>query len=61
MKIALSIAYDGTSYFGSQIQKETKNTIFTQMQNVFNSLGFKDKFIASGRTEVFMQLLKLQI
>jgi len=51
MKVALIIAYDGTSYFGSQIQKETQNTIVGVVTNILKQLGIHDKVIASGRTD----------
>ncbi len=51
MRVALILAYDGTSYLGSQIQTETNNTIFGQLQKVFSQLGITDKAIASGRTD----------
>ncbi len=51
MRIALTLAYDGSNYLGSQIQKETSNTIFSQLQKVLSSLGIEQKIIASGRTD----------
>lgn len=51
MRSAITLAYDGTSYLGSQIQKETNNTIFGQLQKVFTQLGIHNKAIASGRTD----------
>jgi len=51
MRVSITIAYDGTSYLGSQIQTETNNTIFTQMQKVLSQLGINEKVIASGRTD----------
>ena len=51
MRVAITLAYDGTSYLGSQIQKETKNTIFGEFQKVLSSLGIKFKATASGRTD----------
>ena len=51
MRVAITIAYDGTSYLGSQIQKETNNTIFSQVQKVLSQLGIDEKTVASGRTD----------
>jgi len=51
MRVAITIAYDGTTYFGSQIQKETSNTIFGEIQKVLTSLGIESQAIASGRTD----------
>ena len=51
MRCSLSIAYNGTHFFGSQIQKETTNTILGNLERVLSQLGIKDKVIASGRTD----------
>ena len=51
MKVALTLSYNGTHYFGSQIQKETKRTIFGTLEAVLINLGIQSKVIASGRTD----------
>ncbi|MEN8302635.1 MAG: tRNA pseudouridine(38-40) synthase TruA [Campylobacterota bacterium] len=51
MRVAITLSYDGTSYLGSQIQKETNNTIFGQVQKVLSQLGIDAKAVASGRTD----------
>jgi len=51
MKIAITVAYNGTHFLGSQIQKESTNTIFGEIQRVFNSIGVREQCIASGRTD----------
>ncbi|MEA3371617.1 MAG: tRNA pseudouridine(38-40) synthase TruA [Campylobacterota bacterium] len=51
MRVALTLTYDGTTYLGSQIQTETSNTIFGQLQKVLSQLGIDSKAIASGRTD----------
>jgi len=51
MRVAITIAYKGTDYLGSQIQKETPNTICGEIQKVFDKLGITDSCIASGRTD----------
>ena len=51
MKITITLVYNGTFYLSSQIQKETKNTVFGQVQKVFSQLGVHEKAIASGRTD----------
>ncbi len=51
MRIALTIAYDGTHYLGSQIQKESDNTIFGVVQKVLQALNIHSPAIASGRTD----------
>jgi len=51
MKIAFTLAYNGTHFLGSQIQKENSNTILGNVEKVFKQLGINDKIIASGRTD----------
>lgn len=51
MKVALTLSYNGTHYFGSQIQKETKQTIFGTLEAVLINLGIQSKIVASGRTD----------
>ena len=47
----MTTAYDGTRYFGSQIQKETANTIFGAINKVLTALNIDAKAVASGRTD----------
>ncbi|MEA2073537.1 MAG: tRNA pseudouridine(38-40) synthase TruA [Campylobacterota bacterium] len=51
MRVALTIAYNGTYYFGSQTQTETPHTILGELQKALKQLGIKEKVIASGRTD----------
>lgn len=51
MKVAFTLAYNGTHYLGSQTQKESTNTILGTVEKVFTQLGINDKIIASGRTD----------
>ena len=51
MRCALTIAYNGTTYLGSQTQKSSPNTILGNLEKVLNALGIKSKVIASGRTD----------
>lgn len=51
MRCALTLAYNGTNFFGSQIQKETKNTVLGNLEHVLKQLGIDSKVIASGRTD----------
>ncbi len=51
MKVALTLAYNGKDYFGSQIQKETPKTILGTLTQVLHKLSIDDKIIASGRTD----------
>ena len=51
MKVALTLSYNGSSFLGSQIQKETTNTIFGQLDIVLKKLGIETTVVASGRTD----------
>lgn len=51
MRCALTLAYNGTLFLGSQIQKETSNTVFGNLENVLSNLGVNCRVIASGRTD----------
>jgi tRNA pseudouridine38-40 synthase len=51
MRCALSIAYNGKNFLGSQSQKSSKNTILGNIQRVLTALGIESKIIASGRTD----------
>ena len=51
MRVSLIIAYDGSSYLGSQIQKETTNTIFGELENVLSKINIDFRVVASGRTD----------
>jgi len=51
MRVAITLAYDGTLYLGSQIQKETRNTVFGVFEKALHSLGIQNKAVASGRTD----------
>lgn len=47
----MSIAYDGSDFLGSQVQKESSNTVLGQLTKVFQQLGINEKIVASGRTD----------
>ncbi|MDD2652961.1 MAG: tRNA pseudouridine(38-40) synthase TruA [Sulfurimonas sp.] len=51
MRCALTIAYNGTHFLGSQSQKESKNTILGALDAAFKKLGIETKIVASGRTD----------
>lgn len=51
MRVAATLAYDGTHFLGSQIQSETKQTIFGQFEQVLSQLGIEFRVVASGRTD----------
>ncbi len=45
------IAYDGTHFLGSQIQSQTKETVFGYFESALRSLGIESRVVASGRTD----------
>jgi tRNA pseudouridine38-40 synthase len=51
LRCALTIAYNGTNFLGSQIQKSSPNTIMGNLEKVLLKLGIDSKIIASGRTD----------
>ena len=51
MKVAFTLAYNGTHFLGSQTQRESNNTILGNVTQVFKALGITDKIVASGRTD----------
>ncbi len=51
MRCALTIAYNGTHFLGSQVQTETSNTIFGNLEKVLRQLGIDFRVVASGRTD----------
>ena len=51
MRVALTLAYNGTHFLGSQIQSESSNTIFGNLEKVLEKLGIVFRVVASGRTD----------
>ncbi|MFA6192156.1 MAG: tRNA pseudouridine(38-40) synthase TruA [Sulfurimonas sp.] len=51
MRCAITLAYNGTSYLGSQTQTESKNTVLGNFEHVLSQLSINSKVIASGRTD----------
>lgn len=51
MRVALHLAYNGTHFFGSQVQKETAKTVLGELESVLCKLGIEQRVIASGRTD----------
>jgi len=64
MNIRLIISYDGSKYYGSQIQPN-KQTVHGQLSLAFSTLGISSKISFSGRTDknvhASMQVLSLSI
>ena len=51
MRVKLTLAYDGTDFFGSQSQKHTKKTVTGTLTHVLRHLGIDSIPVASGRTD----------
>lgn len=51
MRCALTIAYDGTHFLGSQIQESSPNTVLGRLGSVLSAVHIDSKAIASGRTD----------
>jgi tRNA pseudouridine38-40 synthase len=51
MRCALTIAYNGTNFLGSQTQKSSSNTVVGNIEHVLRQLNIDSKVIASGRTD----------
>ncbi len=51
MRVKILLAYNGTPFFGSQVQKETRNTVMGTLQHAFHRLGIDTSPVASGRTD----------
>lgn len=51
MRCALTIAYDGTHFLGSQTQESSPNTVLGKLESVLSAVHIDSKAIASGRTD----------
>jgi len=51
MRVAVTLAYNGTHYHGSQIQKEISPTIFGTFEAALLRLGINQRVVVSGRTD----------
>jgi tRNA pseudouridine38-40 synthase len=51
MKVAIDLSYSGVNYLGSQIQKETPQTVFGVVTTILKQLGIDSTPVASGRTD----------
>jgi len=58
MRIKILMAYNGSSYEGSQVQLHTDNTIMGQVYKAFASLNIHTKLHASGRTDAGVHAFK---
>jgi tRNA pseudouridine38-40 synthase len=51
LKVKITLAYDGSAFMGSQIQKSTSQTVMGVFQKALKQLSITDTAIASGRTD----------
>ena len=51
MRVAVTLAYNGTHYHGSQIQKDISPTIFGTFEAALLRLGIDERVVVSGRTD----------
>lgn len=51
MRCAVTLAYDGTNFLGSQTQESSPNTIFGRVESALGQLNIDSKAIPSGRTD----------
>lgn len=51
MRCAVTLAYNGTLFLGSQIQKESRNTVFGNVEHALAKLSIHQRVVASGRTD----------
>ena len=51
MRLKLTLAYNGTHFFGSQTQTQTSNTILGKLEGVCKDISITSKIVASGRTD----------
>ncbi|MDD5400942.1 MAG: tRNA pseudouridine(38-40) synthase TruA [Sulfurimonas sp.] len=51
MRCALTLAYDGTNFLGSQTQESSPNTIFGRVESALGQLNIDSKATPSGRTD----------
>ncbi len=51
MRCAVTLAYDGTNFLGSQTQESSPNTIFGRVQSALGQLNIDSKATPSGRTD----------
>lgn len=50
-RVKITLAYDGSRYYGFQVQKSHKQTVAHELYKALHSLQIKEKFQSSGRTD----------
>lgn len=51
MRAKAVLSYDGSKFFGFQVQKETQQTVANVIEKALKSLNINSKIVASGRTD----------
>jgi len=51
MRVRMTISYDGSHFYGFQVQNSGVITVANRLEEIFRSLGIDSKFEASGRTD----------
>ena len=51
MRVKITFAYDGTNYYGSQVQSQNPNTVNGVLEHVLKKIKIDSKVVASGRTD----------
>lgn len=51
MRVKMTLAYDGSHFYGFQVQNSGVETVANRLGSIFHSLGISEKFEASGRTD----------
>ncbi len=57
MRVLAIIEYDGSKFFGSQIQASTKETVMGRLEEALRSMGIMKSPLASGRTDAGVHAL----
>ncbi len=51
MRVKMTLSYDGSHFFGLQVQNSGVKTVMNTLYEIFHSLGIDTKIDASGRTD----------
>lgn len=51
MRVKMTLSYDGSHFYGFQVQNSGVKTVANKLYEVFGSLGIEGAFEASGRTD----------
>ncbi|HHD77599.1 MAG TPA: tRNA pseudouridine(38-40) synthase TruA [Campylobacteraceae bacterium] len=51
MRVKMTISYDGSHFYGFQVQNSGVETVANRLYEIFRSLGIEGRFEASGRTD----------